>query len=181
MYNNKNLIKLHIGCGHVILDGWNNIDKDHPDADIQLDVTCGLPYPDNSVGYIFAEHFIEHITRPQALIFLRECRRVLVEGGLIRLATPNLDALVDAYLARDTGRWGDLWQPNSPCQLLNEGFHNWGHKYIYNRSDMYLLLKEAGFEDRNFVGHRKSIFPTLANLEVRPFFNDIIIEAAKDT
>lgn len=172
-----NSIKLHIGCGAVILNGWINIDLEHPDADVRLDVNNGLPYLDKSVDYIFAEHFIEHISRSEALIFLRECRRVLVHGGVIRLSTPNLDAIVDAFIARDTTRWGELWRPTSACQLINEAFHSWGHKYIYDRSEISIVLNDAGFTSCRFVAHRESIFSGLSNLEVRPYFNDIILEA----
>ncbi|MGH7742301.1 MAG: class I SAM-dependent methyltransferase, partial [Candidatus Eiseniibacteriota bacterium] len=68
-----------------------------PAADVQADVTRGLPYENGSVRGVFSEHFIEHLTQAQGASFFRECRRVLENGGRVRVATPDLDFLVDVY------------------------------------------------------------------------------------
>ena len=90
--------KLHIGCGSKLLQGWVNIDIDEKlNPDIVLDVTKGLPYPDNSVACIHSEDFIEHITLEDGKFFLGECLRVLKPGGVLRIVTPDLNSLVLAY------------------------------------------------------------------------------------
>ncbi|NTA39814.1 class I SAM-dependent methyltransferase [Agrobacterium salinitolerans] len=174
---NRNPAKLNIGCGPVIFDGWINIDIDHVDADVNADVTKGLEFEDNSVSFVFAEHFIEHLPRVEAVKFLKECRRVMRPGGVIRLSTPDLDELVDAYIARDAGRWGQLWQPINAAHMLNEAFYSWGHQFLYNREEMTALLKEAGLPNIRWCNHRQSIFKELSGLEARPFHNEIIVEA----
>ena len=58
------MIKLHLGCGRNLLDGWINTDFNiakFRGSDF-LDVTEKFPYDDNSVDYIFSEHMIEHIS-----------------------------------------------------------------------------------------------------------------------
>ena len=129
---NKNL---HFGCGSVYFDGWDNVDLDSPLADLNLDLTQPLPFADASVSYMFSEHFIEHVTRKQAVDFLVECRRILRPSGTIRVSTPNLRFLIAAYLALEVREWGELWQPATPCSLMNEGMRSWGHQYLYDAEE----------------------------------------------
>ena len=69
-------LRLHLGSGKTHIPGWINIDNQPlPGVDRVLDVTHGLPFEE--VQFIFAEHFIEHIPHVDALVLLRECRRVL--------------------------------------------------------------------------------------------------------
>ena len=82
--------KLHIGCGDVALPGWVNIDlAPYPAVDRVHDVTKPLPF--ESCSFIFAEHFIEHLSLHDGLRFLQHCRKALADNGVLRLTTPNLD------------------------------------------------------------------------------------------
>src|SRR4051794_17468711 len=66
--------KLHIGCGDVALAGWVNIDlAPYPAVDRVHDVTKPLPF--ESCSFIFAEHFIEHLSLHDGLRFLQHCRK----------------------------------------------------------------------------------------------------------
>ena len=53
------------------------------------DVTKGLPIASGSVDVLYSSHMVEHLVREDAAAFLREARRVLRHGGLIRLAVPT--------------------------------------------------------------------------------------------
>lgn len=174
--NNKNL---HLGCGAVYFDGWINVDLDSPLADMRLDLTQPLPFMDASASCVFSEHFIEHVTRKQAVDFLGECRRILMPGGVIRVSTPNLRFLIAAYLALEVGEWGDLWQPATMCSLMNEGMRSWGHQYLYDAEELVLIFKEAGFGSVVFQRYQESQTPGLAGLESRPFHHELIVEATK--
>ena len=59
-------VKLHIGCGTVYLDGWINIDNNSDNnikkLDINFDLRNPLPFKDDTVDFIFNEHFLEHLT-----------------------------------------------------------------------------------------------------------------------
>ncbi|WP_157070097.1 class I SAM-dependent methyltransferase [Aureimonas frigidaquae] len=171
-------MKLHLGSGPIRLDEWINIDLDSPAADVLMDLRKPLPYADRSIDYVFAEHFIEHISRPEAVALLKECRRVLNPTGVIRLSTPDIQHIIDAYTRNDVGRWGNLWQPRNRCHLLNEAFYNWGHRFLYDADELRLLLSEAGFSDIQFVPWRESSFAALNNIECRPFNHELIIEAS---
>ena len=53
--------RLHVGCGSLILPGWINVDlESQPGVDHVLDVRRGLPF--GNLRYVFAEHFLEHLT-----------------------------------------------------------------------------------------------------------------------
>jgi predicted SAM-dependent methyltransferase len=171
--------RLHIGCGPVLLPGWTNIDLDNAAADMQLDVRDGLPFPDSSVEFIFAEHFIEHLLRAEAVAFLGECHRVLRPGGVVRLSTPNLQVICDAYLARDIRRWEKYWQPATPCQLMNEAFYSWGHRFVYDPDEIRLLLRESAFASFEYAEHSISKYPELSSIETRDHSQEIIVEAVK--
>jgi hypothetical protein len=77
-------LKLHLGCGRKILPDWVNIDiKHHEGVDVIADLdACAntpLPFPDDSVIEIQANHLIEHIA--QALPFMQELHRVARAGA----------------------------------------------------------------------------------------------------
>lgn len=173
-------MKLHLGSGDVRLDGWLNVDLEAPCADLHLDLRKPLPFGDESVEYIFNEHFIEHIDRKDALSLLKECCRVLNQNGVLRLSTPNLRYLAVSYLSRNINDWGDLWQPKNPCHLMNEGMRFWGHEFLYDAEELNIILSEAGFEYIRFVPWRESTVDKLAGLESRPFHQELIIEAFKN-
>ena len=125
------MCKLHIGSGRVALPGWVNVDiQPLPEVDVVNDVTEGLPF--DEAQFIFAEHFIEHLPFDAALQFLRECRRVLLENGVLRLSTPNLDWVLRSHY--DPSRWQSTAEPIRDCLWLNKAFRGWGHCFLYNHA-----------------------------------------------
>ena len=84
------MLRLHIGSGNVRLPGWTNVDAQRlPGVDVVADVTRGLDFA--AAEAVFSEHFLEHLAVDDALRFLLEAHRVLMDGGWVRLTTPNLD------------------------------------------------------------------------------------------
>lgn len=155
--------KLHVGCGAVGLEGWINIDLESSEAtDIVRDVRDGLPFADGAIRSVFAEHFIEHLTREEGQAFLAECHRVLAPGGAIRLSTPNLDWVWKTHYAypadEETKRLGAL--------NLNRAFHDWGHKFLYNDVVLRDTLEAAGFDGIRFFPYRESDLPVFRDLEM---------------
>lgn len=176
-------MKLHLGCGHNLLAGWVNIDgwpiPTNGVASFLLhDLSKGLPsFPERSVDYIFTEHFLEHIEREEAVVLLRDCRRVLKPGGVMRIVVPDLDYLVSKYV-RNNLDWGGAggWQPKNRCIMINQGMRAWGHKFLYDRSELIQVGVEAGLQNWKVVPWRESEHAALQSLEVRPKDGDLRIE-----
>jgi predicted SAM-dependent methyltransferase len=69
------------------------------------DLTRGIPYSGDSVDAVYNSHFLEHMdrnlldpARDTALNFVKECRRVLKPGGVLRIVVPDLERRARAYL-----------------------------------------------------------------------------------
>ncbi|HJQ38099.1 MAG TPA: methyltransferase domain-containing protein [Thermoanaerobaculia bacterium] len=155
-------MKLHIGSGPVALDGWINVDVvPYEGVHVLSDVRHGLPFA--NVEFIFAEHFIEHLTLADGLQFLRECRRVLANDGVLRLSTPNLDWV-----------WLTHYKPPSElttdeelfgCLEINRAFHGWGHQFLYNSHVLGRALRSAGFAQVSERAYGESEIGALRDLE----------------
>lgn len=176
----KKKIKLHVGCGTLYKDSWINIDNNSDNniekLDINHDLSKGLPFEDYSVDYIYNEHFIEHLSREDGLLFLKECYRVLKLDGVLRIACPDLDQLIESYI-KDTWRNADWVKTyncewiESKCQMINVCMNEfpWGHKYVYNKEELKNRLILAGFLVKNIeeASYSKSNYKELQNVDTR--------------
>jgi predicted SAM-dependent methyltransferase len=96
------VIKLNWGCGPCIAPGWINFDVRHlPGVDLRGDIRKGLPLADVSVDCVAAIHALQDLPWADTLCALREVRRVLKSGGVLRLAVPDLDKAIRAYIKDD--------------------------------------------------------------------------------
>lgn len=150
--------KLQIGCGPYPLEGWLNTDvltnlrKGSP---IYMDAGEPFPIPNASFDYVYSEHLFEHLTYPQATNMLKECYRILKPNGILRIATPNLQFLVDLYLHPEeelNKKYNEFnaersGLPLSPVYTVNYFHTTWGHKIIYDPMTLSRFLEEVGFKD----------------------------------
>ena len=165
--------RLHLGCGPNRLDGWLNLDLDRRSAaDVRHDLRDGLPGRPGTARRIYSEHVFEHLELAHGVQLLADCRQILEPGGVLRIAMPDLRAIVDAYL----GDWQDqAWLQNpafdridTPAHMLNVSVHEWGHRYLYDWDELRLRLEQAGFSDIVRGEWGRSDHPDLVGLETRP-------------
>lgn len=175
----ENQIKLHLGCGNVYKDGWINFDIDSEVADLVQDLRDPLPYADETVDFIFAEHFIEHLTQADAKKLLQECFRVLKREGVLRLTTPSLYILLTNYLKGELNQWAEYWMPPTKAHMINQGMRNWGHEFIYDGDEIARFLIECGFQKIVFENWRESQHEALKGIEHRNYHYEIMVEATK--
>lgn len=156
---------LHLGCGpnYLALPGWVNIDGNlFSPKDLWLDVTFGLPFPDQSIDAIYAHHFLEHLREKGLRRILKESHRVLKPGRGLRLVTPDLRKAILAYLAGD-GHFFSDWP--DPRDSLGGKFNNYllcrnQHRFMFDFEFLKEFLADAGFKDCREVGPGKSyLFP----------------------
>lgn len=170
--------KLHLGAGSNILEGWLNTDMStQSDKVVYLDITDPLPFQDGTFDYIYSEHLLEHVSHEQGISHLKECYRVLRKNGRIRIATPDLQFLINLYTCKEKTeaqqryiRWTvDKVFPLTgfyyEAFVLNNFFHHWGHQFIYDARTLEDALRRVGFEEILPVRVKKSEDPHLENLE----------------
>ncbi|MGE0315516.1 MAG: methyltransferase domain-containing protein [Lautropia sp.] len=170
-------VRLHLGCGEHLLQGWLNADffPTAPDV-IHIDATRRFPLPDASVDRIFSEHMIEHLSYVDGLTMLAECRRVLKPGGRIRVSTPDLLALLDLcrkdrsalqqqFLDWSTERFID-WAPYAgEAIFLNHFVRSWGHQFVYDEATLRDSMRRCGFAEITAHAINLSDDPLLRDLE----------------
>ena len=168
---------LQIGTGPNPLPGWLNTTL-YPftPGTVFLDATKPFPMPDSSQDYIFSEHVIEHLEFDDAALMLHECQRVLKSTGRIRLATPDLAQILAIYTNPDGAlqqayiRWiMDNFRPQvgdyNPAQVINQSFHGWRHRFIYDEATFRGALERAGFVNIERHTPGESAEPNLRGIE----------------
>jgi len=91
-------VMIHLGCGKIQAAGYVNVDLVarphvhyvHPVAPLEM-------FADASADLIYASHVLEHLGLAEAPAALKEWRRVLKAGGVLRLAVPDFASLVQLY------------------------------------------------------------------------------------
>lgn len=92
-------MKLHLGCGKRFLPGFVHVDlDDFPHIDHRSSIASLDYLSTDSVSEIYSSHSFEYFDRSESRIVLKEWFRVLQPGGIIRLAVPDFDSLVEIYL-----------------------------------------------------------------------------------
>jgi len=83
-------MKLNLGCGKTHLEGFVNVDyRASPSVDQVVDLTVHpWPWLDNSVDYIIASHFLEHLPGYELGAAMDEIHRILRPGGTLYVAVP---------------------------------------------------------------------------------------------
>jgi SAM-dependent methyltransferase len=185
------LRKVQLGTGPNTLPGWLNTDV-YPAAGFLdgfrsigfLDVKRRFPFDAQTIDYIFSEHVVEHLSHNQAIHMLSECYRVLRPGGKMRIATPDLHAIMSLagcqlsaeqqayvdFVARDF--LTEIEADGAPPPVLSRGsfavnlmFYGHGHRFLYDEQTLRAALEHAGFTHVVRRDPGASDDPVLRNLE----------------
>ncbi|WP_110968500.1 glycosyltransferase [Pseudomonas huaxiensis] len=153
-------IYLNLGCADHQRQGFFNIDLDAPGADLHLEQGKALPWERGTVPGIYSAHLLERLGRNQGIRLLHECRRVLQPGGVIRLVTTDLKALIDDYLS-------DRPDPSAPGVSRGERFNNALRQqaWIYDEAELTRICKMIGLEPLANTAPGASSDPALSGLE----------------
>lgn len=167
--------KLQIGYGPYPLKGWLNTGISLKEAyyGVYMDAGKPFPLPDESCEYVFSEHVFEHLTYPQAQNMLKESYRVLKPGGVIRIATPDLQFLMDLYQDPSKPLHKDYMEysvknrnmPPTPVYVISRFHTSWGHQIIYDKDTLFSFVQENGFKDLCFCKVGESSHPDLCGVE----------------
>ena len=90
---------MNLGCGNHFHPDWVNVDMVPRSAGVLAhNLRERLPFADASFGVVYHSHVLEHFKRAHAVVFMRECLRILAPGGVIRVVVPNLEVIARLYL-----------------------------------------------------------------------------------
>lgn len=113
--------KLNLGCGSRFHPDWVNVNfVSTGESVIAANLLDGVPFGNDEFDVVYHSHLLEHFTKDDAPRFMSECYRVLKTEGVIRVAVPDLEAIVRNYLiALDNAKEGKPgWLANYEWILL---------------------------------------------------------------
>lgn len=114
-----------------------------PQVDIVLDLRKSLPFSNNVIAEIFSAATLEHLRKPHVDHVLREFFRILKSGGILRVCTPDLEAIAHRILRR-----GDLAIINQHLFGKYKGDETEDldlHKWMYTADALIEELERIGF------------------------------------
>ena len=160
-------MKLHLGCGKRYLEGFIHIDiADFEHIDYKSSINDLNMINDESCDLIYASHVLEYFNKKEADIVLNEWNKKLKKGGILRLAVPNLESLIQIYN-----------QTKSISNILGPLYGKWTvgsediyHKTVYDNNTLKAKLEKNGFHDiqkwdwrkelpKNYDDHSRAYFP----------------------
>lgn len=150
----KTELRLNIGCGHKIEDGWLNLDIEPASSKVYyFNALNPLPIDDDAVARIHCEHFLEHLDSDQARSFLKECWRALRPKGSMRIIVPDLEKYIRAYASSDEEFFRKLNRLGGSARVLEtKGIicnqmcrMGGGHKFAWDFETLALVGRQVGF------------------------------------
>jgi predicted SAM-dependent methyltransferase len=138
-------MKLHLGCDKRFIPGFVHIDlADYPHIDHRHDIRSLPMIADASAELIYICHALEYFDRVEVVGILKEWRRTLVPGGILRIAVPDFEALVQVY--QKTGNLEKIVGPLFGRWPIPGAGLTIYHRTVYDFASLSSLLKAAGFD-----------------------------------
>jgi predicted SAM-dependent methyltransferase len=164
--------RLNWGCGPQPAPGWINADLlTAPGIEISRDIRDGLPLESESVRYIVSIHALQDLPYLDVVPALRELRRVLEPGGVLRLALPDLERAIAAYQRNDPGYFyiPDEESATLSGKLIVQMTWYGSSRMMFTYEFARELLLRAGFRDVSRCAYREtaSPFPEIVELDNR--------------
>lgn len=183
-------IKLNLGCGAVRPKSWINTDsslnanlqripligniiqsamntRKYDDSNvIYMNLNKKWNFKDKSVDIVYASHLFEHLSLKTADLFLKESKRCLKDGGIIRIVVPDLYKICKAYINEYESNLDSdptkfiMWAINmnregqygSNISLFKkiiyeiQGYPH-QHKFMYDEKSLTIKLRTYGFNN----------------------------------
>lgn len=98
-------MKINVGCGHLPLDGYLNVDMHAREADVLGDARQ-MQFQD--VDEVVAYHFLEHLGWQDTLPFLTRVHSWMRPGGRIAVEVPDMEKILELGLA-DGACWAYIY------------------------------------------------------------------------
>ena len=158
------MVKLNLGCGNRKIYGFTNVDiNPNVRPDIVDDIVHLYQFKAKTIDLIYVSHTFEHLDYNECVLAANRWYEVLKDGGILRLAVPDLDKICAHFLLHHNLKvarsflWGGQknqydyhksgWTFDTLGGLLRtKGFkkvckYNWNeteHSYVDDYSQAYL-------------------------------------------
>ena len=136
-------IRLNLGCGHIPIEGFLNVDARPLDGVDVVAEVGDLPFEPGTVSHIHSAHLLEHFPveelRRRLLPYWFE---LLKPDGVFSAVVPDSEKMIEEFVA---GRFSfdDLRMVTYGEQEYDGDFHF----NMFSHSSLCELLEEAGFTD----------------------------------
>ncbi|MBI3590059.1 MAG: hypothetical protein HY094_01615 [Candidatus Melainabacteria bacterium] len=136
----------------------------------------------SSCGVIYTSHFLEHVLYDDCLKLLEKCYVVLSDGGILRIAVPDLFTEAKEYVERieraKQEQREDSEASRQFIQLLFLRTSRQAHLWMYDFFSLSLLLKQTGFVNIVQKSFRESMIEDIDLVEHRQ--DSLFIECRKN-
>lgn len=128
------------------IPGYKTLDlREGPDTDFVGDVSDLARFKDATISELYASNVLEHFPIAKTLEVLKEWRRALVPGGILRVSVPDFDACVQLYQKLGLVKWVQYLIWGDQKHPLNYHYVNFTYATLAS------LLMQAGFSDSKRV------------------------------
>lgn len=138
---NSSPLRVNLGCGHLPLEGYVNVDKYADEADIKKDA---LKVHFEQVHELVAYHLLEHMSPFDAAYLLVRALAWMRSGGTLEVEVPDMQEIMEL------GPSNHSWPVYIYGSQEHEGeIHRWG----YTLESLTLTVEGAGWvvdEGRRF-------------------------------
>jgi predicted SAM-dependent methyltransferase len=133
-------LRVNLGCGHLPLDGYINVDlREMPGVDVLAPVDQ-LPFNEGEIDELYSAHLVEHFPQEQ---FVRDVLPYWVSlirpGGSFRAVLPDAGAMLSGF-ADGSVRYEDLREVLFGGQEYEGDFHF----NMYTTETLSRILSDAG-------------------------------------
>lgn len=116
-----------------------------PKVDLVFDITKLFPIPSGVIAEVFSAATLEHIREHDVLHVMKEFHRVLMPGGVLRVSTPDIEAIAKGILAGDD--LSTLQEHLFGKFKINDTEDYDVHRWMAPAPAVIAMLKETGFTD----------------------------------
>ena len=161
--HNKNIKRLNIGCGDLIMKDWINIDMYNDKAQIKCNAKY-LPFKSNNINEIYSSHLIEHFDFHEAFDVLNEWKRVLHNNGIIVIETVNFLSSCQEFINGNEQDRITMYSHFFSEPWIKGQYH----KFLYTPNKLKWTLEQVGFkniEEREalrYIGREKICLKMIA-------------------
>lgn len=195
---------IHYGCGLSAPESWDNYDvspslrvKAIPLLGnlVKVEWPSNVKYgniikgiaPDNSVGYAYCSHVLEHLSLNDCRKAIQNTYKMLCDGGVFRLVVPDLKKMAEVYVesgdsisfVKDT-LLGTETRRKGINGAIHHMFSNRNHLWMWDYEGLSKELEQVGFKEIRRAKFNDSSYDIFKDVEEESRFeNAVAIEAVK--